>query len=144
MAAAESMDAVCIIMERCFLTTNFLILRNASKDLFRFIQTSIILGQTDQLLSKMTKDAEASGKSGASLRPHMLRFMAHFVLLLRSKGINVPKAEGDYFITKYVEFLISRKLVCVAGLPMDFFIFLELGCNILLYIPNSDNICISS
>ncbi|KAG0264732.1 Nucleoporin nup84 [Mortierella polycephala] len=95
-------------------------LRNASKDLFRFIQTSIILGQTDQLLSKMTKDAETSGKSGASLRPHMLRFMAHFVLLLRSKGINVPKAEGDYFITKYVEFLISRKLYELAPLYASF------------------------
>jgi hypothetical protein len=85
--------------------------RNDSKDMFKTIQTSIILGQTDQMLTIMAREGRAARKAGAPLRPHMLRFMAHFVLLLRSKKSNVPKADGDYFIKSYVDLLISKQLV---------------------------------
>ena len=82
--------------------------------MFKSIQRSIILGETDEMIAKMAKEARASRKAGAPLRPHMLRFMAHFVLLLRSKKSNVPKADGDFFIKSYVDFLISKQLVCPA------------------------------
>ncbi|KAF9109792.1 Nucleoporin nup84 [Mortierella sp. AM989] len=95
-------------------------LRNASQDIFRTIQTSIILGQTDQLLVKMATQAKASGKAGTPLQPHLMRFMAHFVLLLRSKGSNIPKDTGDYFIKIYVDYLVSRKLYGLAPLYASF------------------------
>ncbi|KAF9922764.1 Nucleoporin nup84 [Linnemannia zychae] len=95
-------------------------LRNASKDMFKEIQTSIILGHTDLIISKMAKEARSSLKAGAPLRPHMLRFMAHFVLLLRSKKSNVPKADGDFFIKSYVDFLISKHLYDIAPLYASF------------------------
>ncbi|KAF9209649.1 Nucleoporin nup84 [Haplosporangium sp. Z 27] len=95
-------------------------LKNASRDTFRTIQTSIILGQTDQLLVKMATEAKASGKSGTPLQPHLMRFMAHLVILLRSKGSNVPKDTGDYFIKIYVDYLISRKLYGLAPLYASF------------------------
>ncbi|KAF9967135.1 Nucleoporin nup84 [Mortierella alpina] len=95
-------------------------LSHASKDIFRAIQISIILGRTDELLSKMAKEARASTKSGSPPRPHMLRFMTHFVLLLRSKGVSVPKADGDYFIKAFVDYLISRKMYDLAPLYASF------------------------
>ncbi|KAI7828810.1 nuclear pore protein 84/107 [Gamsiella multidivaricata] len=95
-------------------------LRNTSKDVFKAIQTSIILGQTDQLLAKMARDAKASSSIGAPLRPHMLRFMAHFVLLLRSRNSVVPKDDGDYFVKSYVDYLISRKMYDLAPLYASF------------------------
>ncbi|KAF9571810.1 Nucleoporin nup84 [Mortierella alpina] len=95
-------------------------LSNASKDIFRTIQVSIILGRTDELLSKMAKEARAASKSGSPPRPHMLRFMTHFVLLLRSKGASVPKADGDYFIKTFVDYLISRKMYDLAPLYASF------------------------
>ncbi|KAF9108716.1 hypothetical protein BGX29_008248 [Mortierella sp. GBA35] len=95
-------------------------LRNESKDMFKTIQTSIILGETDEMITKMAKEARASRKAGAPLRPHMLRFMAHFVLLLRSKKSNVPKADGDFFIKSYVDFLISKQLFDIAPLYASF------------------------
>ncbi|KAG0006490.1 hypothetical protein BGZ65_007375 [Modicella reniformis] len=94
--------------------------RNASKDLFNVIQTSIILEETDQLLIKMVRDAKALDGSGTPLRSHMLRFMAHFVLLLRSRSPTVPKEEGDYFIKTYVDYLISKKLYDLAPLYASF------------------------
>ncbi|KAI1319933.1 hypothetical protein EDD11_002608 [Mortierella claussenii] len=95
-------------------------LRNASQDIFRTIQTSIILGQTDQLLVKMAKDAKISAGAGTPMRPHMLRFMAHFVLLLRSKKSHVPKETGDYFMKSYVDYLISKKMYDLAPLYASF------------------------
>ncbi|KAF9154516.1 Nucleoporin nup84 [Linnemannia schmuckeri] len=95
-------------------------LRNDSKDMFKTIQTSIILGQTDQMLTNMAREARSACKAGAPLRPHMLRFMAHFVLLLRSKKSNVPKADGDYFIKSYVDLLISKQLYDIAPLYASF------------------------
>ncbi|KAG9326615.1 hypothetical protein KVV02_006126 [Mortierella alpina] len=95
-------------------------LSHASKDIFRTIQISIILGRTDELLSNMAKEARASSKSGSPPRPHMLRFMTHFVLLLRSKGVNVPKADGDYFIKAFVDYLISRRMYDLAPLYASF------------------------
>ncbi|KAF9435549.1 Nucleoporin nup84 [Entomortierella beljakovae] len=95
-------------------------IRNSSRDTFRAIQISIILGQTDQLLVKIAAEAKASVKPGAPLQPHLMRFLAHFVLLLRSKGSNVPKEAGDYFIKIYVDFLISRKLYGLAPLYASF------------------------
>ncbi|KAK3808490.1 MAG: nuclear pore protein 84/107 [Benniella sp.] len=94
--------------------------KDASKDLFKSIQTSIILGETDQLLVKMANDAKASNRTGTPLRPHMLRFMAHFILLLRSRSSTVPKEEGDYFIKIYVDYLISKKLYDLAPLYASF------------------------
>jgi hypothetical protein len=79
--------------------------------MFKAIQTSIILGQTDQMLTKMAREAREARSTGAPLRPHMLRFLAHFVLLLRSKNAHVPKADGDFFIKSYVDFLISKQQV---------------------------------
>ncbi|KAG0020851.1 Nucleoporin nup84 [Entomortierella chlamydospora] len=95
-------------------------LTNSENLELRTIQTSIILGQTDQLLAKMATEAKASGKSGAPLKPHLMRFLAHFVLLLRSKQSNVPKDSGDYFIKIYVDYLISRKLYGLAPLYASF------------------------
>ncbi|KAG0315535.1 Nucleoporin nup84 [Linnemannia gamsii] len=95
-------------------------LKNDSKDMFKTIQTSIILGQTDQMLTIMAREGRAARKAGAPLRPHMLRFMAHFVLLLRSKKSNVPKADGDYFIKSYVDLLISKQLYDIAPLYASF------------------------
>ncbi|OAQ29773.1 nuclear pore protein 84/107 [Linnemannia elongata AG-77] len=95
-------------------------LRNDSKDMFKTIQTSIILGQTDQMLTNMAREARSARKAGAPLRPHMLRFMAHFVLLLRSKKSNVPKADGDFFIKSYVDLLISKQLYDIAPLYASF------------------------
>ncbi|KAG0295887.1 Nucleoporin nup84, partial [Dissophora globulifera] len=95
-------------------------LRNASADMFRTIQMSIILGQTHQLLTKMAHDARASGQTGAPLRPHMMRFMAHLVLLLRSRDPTVPKDASDYFIKIYVDYLISRKMYDLAPLYASF------------------------
>jgi len=79
--------------------------------MFKEIQTSIILGTTDQLLVKLAQSAKSDGESGAPLRPHMLRFLAHFVLLLRSTGSNVPQFAGDFFIKTYADILISKKMV---------------------------------
>ncbi|KAG0379765.1 hypothetical protein BGX24_011787 [Mortierella sp. AD032] len=95
-------------------------LRNDSKDMFKTIQTSIILGQTDQMITKMAREAKEARNTGAPLRPHMLRFMAHFVLLLRSKNFNVPKADGDFFIKSYVDFLISKRQYNIAPLYASF------------------------
>ncbi|KAG0245665.1 hypothetical protein BGX31_006661 [Mortierella sp. GBA43] len=94
--------------------------KDASKDLFKSIQTSIILNETDQLLVKMANDAKASSTTGTSLRPHMLRFMAHFVLLLRSRSMTVPQEAGDYFVKTYVDYLISKKLYDLAPLYASF------------------------
>ncbi|KAF9909156.1 Nucleoporin nup84 [Linnemannia zychae] len=95
-------------------------LRNDSKDMFKAIQTSIILGQTDQMLAKLAREAKEARNTGAPLRPHMLRFLAHFVLLLRSKNANVPKADGDFFIKNYVDFLISKQQYDIAPLYASF------------------------
>ncbi|KAF9904788.1 hypothetical protein BX616_001201, partial [Lobosporangium transversale] len=94
--------------------------KNASQETFRRVQMSIILGQTDQLLVKMAKEAQASSKNGSPIQPHLLRFMAHFVLLLQSKEAHVPKDAGNYFIKSYVDYLISRKMYDLAPLYASF------------------------
>ncbi|KAI8597581.1 nuclear pore protein 84/107 [Dissophora ornata] len=92
-------------------------LRNESKDMFKTIQTSIVLGRTDQLLTKMARDAMASGQTGAPLRPHMMRFLAHLVIYLRLRSDSaVPEDAGNYFIKIYVDYLISKKLYSLAPL----------------------------
>ncbi|KAG0214493.1 Nucleoporin nup84 [Mortierella sp. GBA30] len=95
-------------------------LSHASKDTFKKIQISIITGQTDGLLKQMAEEARALNKTHVPPRPHMLRFMTHFVLLLRSKGTNVPKDDGDYFIKAFVDYLISRKMYDLAPLYASF------------------------
>jgi len=119
--ASMSSKAIRCKANDSFITT----VSHASKDVFRAIQISIILGRTDELLSKMAKEARASSKSGSPPRPHMLRFMTHFVLLLRSKGASVPKADGDYFIKAFVDYLISRKMVRSNRMVSD-----QTPCNI--------------
>ncbi|GJJ77974.1 nuclear pore complex protein Nup107 [Entomortierella parvispora] len=95
-------------------------LRAGAKDMFKEIQTSIILGTTDQLLVKLAQNAKLDGEAGAPLKPHMLRFLAHFVLLLRSTGSNVPQLAGDYFIKTYADILISKKMYDLAPLYISY------------------------
>ncbi|KAF9583870.1 Nucleoporin nup84 [Lunasporangiospora selenospora] len=104
-------------------------LRNVSNDMFKEIQRSIILGQTDLQLTRMARRARESGENGLPLRPHMLRFMAHFVIFLRSSDSNVPPQDGDYFIKSYVDYLISRKMYDIAPLYASFLpMHLQIEC----------------
>ncbi|KAG0231751.1 Nucleoporin nup84 [Actinomortierella wolfii] len=85
-------------------------IRETSKDLFKEIQISIIIGQTHVLISRLAERCRGSIEGASTLSPQTLRFMAHLVLFLRSKNEHVPKDDGDYFILGYVDHLIARKL----------------------------------
>ncbi|KAG0030035.1 hypothetical protein BGZ81_003137 [Podila clonocystis] len=80
-----------------------------SEDLFFRIQKSIILGQSGQLLAQLAKEARLAYNMGRPLHAHKQRFLAHLVLFLRLKGLDVPKEDGDYFVKSYTEYLISEK-----------------------------------
>ncbi|KAG0346955.1 hypothetical protein BG005_000443 [Podila minutissima] len=80
-----------------------------SEDLFFRIQKSIILGQSGQLLAQLAKEARLAYNLGRPLHAHKQRFLAHLVLFLRLKGLDVPKEDGDYFVKSYTEYLISEK-----------------------------------
>ncbi|KAF9166556.1 Nucleoporin nup84 [Actinomortierella ambigua] len=86
------------------------VIRESSKDLFKEIQVSIIIGQTQTLISRLAERCRGTIEGTGILSPQKLRFMAHLVLFLRSKDEAVPKADGDYFIHAYVDHLIGRKL----------------------------------
>ncbi|KAF9406299.1 Nucleoporin nup84, partial [Podila epigama] len=91
-------------------------LRSVVDDIFFKIQRGIILGQTNQLVTQLAKDARVSFNMGKALSPQMQRFLAHFVLLLRSKGLDIPKEDGDFFVNNYVEYLIAEKMYKIAPL----------------------------
>lgn len=84
-----------------------------SEDLFFRIQKSIILGQSGQLLAQLAKEARLAYNLGRPLHAHKQRFLAHLVLFLRLKGLDVPKEDGDYFVKSYTEYLISEKKVWI-------------------------------
>ncbi|KAF9976223.1 Nucleoporin nup84 [Actinomortierella ambigua] len=86
------------------------VIRESSKDLFKEIQVSIIIGQTQTLISRLAERCRGSIEGANCLSSQKLRFMAHLVLFLRSKDEVLPEADGNYFIHAYVDHLIGRKL----------------------------------
>ncbi|KAG0330967.1 hypothetical protein BG004_001883, partial [Podila humilis] len=95
-------------------------LEDLSKDLFFRVQRSIILGNSAEMLSKLANEARKSYNMGVPTDPYRLRFLAHFVLVLRSRGLNVSKDDGDYFVKTFTEYLIDQKMYDVAPLYASF------------------------
>ena len=60
-------------------------IRMQSKEKYHLMQKYIILGDTDSLIEEMY---EWSRDDASPAPPHLLRFMAHLVLLFRMVGVN--------------------------------------------------------
>ncbi|KAL1924881.1 uncharacterized protein VTP21DRAFT_4535 [Calcarisporiella thermophila] len=100
-------------------------LRLSANEPFHLIQALIILNRTDELLRDFRERLLDPSKHLSSWeRSHVLRFMAHLVIYLRSIGVSLPEEDGDAIIQSYVSMLVesgkSRVVALYASkLPHD-------------------------
>lgn len=80
---------------------------------FNRIQKYIILNDVDSLIEEVhswcTEDS-------SHLHPHMIRFMAHLVLFLRSLGVNNKEDLCDSILEEYIKLLIQERHVDLVAL----------------------------
>ncbi|TPX59982.1 hypothetical protein SpCBS45565_g07632 [Spizellomyces sp. 'palustris'] len=83
-------------------------LRRASQEPFHVVQKSIILNTLNRFLShfrSQLSNPKGADTISAALSPHFLRFVTHFIILLRDLSEPVPSEDADFIIEKYVEML---------------------------------------
>ena len=94
-------------------------IREASNTQFHIIQKHIILNDIDALVEEMY-----GWLKGSALSSHLLRFMAHFILFLRTVGLETKDTMCQSILQSFVELLIKErqlKLVAIytSHLPAD-------------------------
>ncbi|KAI8907441.1 nuclear pore protein 84/107 [Powellomyces hirtus] len=93
-------------------------LKHAAHESFHVAQKSIILNDIGAFLSKVR--TQLQGKDGADssrthYNPHFLRFVTHFILILKELPIEIPSDDANFILEEYVKLLTeSRKNTIIA------------------------------
>ncbi|KAG4304330.1 hypothetical protein PORY_002305 [Pneumocystis oryctolagi] len=115
------------VLENLIHSDNELI-RNVANEPMRIIQSSIITSKIDELISNLNTQLQdiQNGTSSVNIKsiPSFLRFIVHFILLLRQANISINENHSNNLICAYIELLAAggkQDIVplYVAQLPHD-------------------------
>ncbi|KAI8588342.1 nuclear pore protein 84/107 [Geranomyces variabilis] len=87
-------------------------LKHAAHESFHVAQKSIVMNDIGAFLTAVKNQLQAkqgSDPSKPSYNPHFLRFVTHFVLILKELPIDVPLDDANFIIEEYVKLLTTAR-----------------------------------
>ncbi|KAJ3177903.1 hypothetical protein HDU87_004185 [Geranomyces variabilis] len=87
-------------------------LKHAAHESFHVAQKSIVMNDIGAFLTAVKNQLQAkqgSDPSKPSFNPHFLRFVTHFVLILKELPIEIPFDDANFIIEEYVKLLTTAR-----------------------------------